>query len=213
MIMETEIWKDIPWWEWLYQVSNLWGVKSLWYKPYIGCRWRLCKWVKEKLLRQSDDKDWYKWVTLQKKWYIKRYRVHRLIAHAFLWLEIDTDYNAFTSLCVCHKDDNPKNNRLDNLFLADHKYNMKDKMKKWRHKTPKWSEHYCYGKYWALHHNAKMISQYTKEWLHITDHWSIQDAFKATWINNISACCRWKTKTAWWFIWKYKNLPDDSRNI
>lgn len=27
--MWCENWKDIEWWEWLYQVSNIWRIKSL----------------------------------------------------------------------------------------------------------------------------------------------------------------------------------------
>lgn len=30
--MNQEIWKDVVWYEWLYQISNLWRVKSLNYK-------------------------------------------------------------------------------------------------------------------------------------------------------------------------------------
>lgn len=27
--MDTEIWKDVEWYEWVYEISNLWRVKSL----------------------------------------------------------------------------------------------------------------------------------------------------------------------------------------
>ena len=33
-------------------------------------------------------------------------------------------------MAVCHKDDNPKNNRLDNLFIANQTENMHDCIKK-----------------------------------------------------------------------------------
>lgn len=37
---KIEIWKDIPWFEWLYQVSTLWNIKSLEHKKKIS------EWVK-----------------------------------------------------------------------------------------------------------------------------------------------------------------------
>ena len=44
--MNEEIWKDIPWYEWLYQASNLWNIKSL------------ISW-KEKILKANKTKRWY----------------------------------------------------------------------------------------------------------------------------------------------------------
>lgn len=52
--------------------------------------------------------------------------VHRLVAEAFLSRPTGKD-------CVCHKDDNPANNRVDNLFWGTRKDNSDDKVRKNRH--------------------------------------------------------------------------------
>ena len=67
-----EEWKDIEWYEWLYQVSNMWNIKSLNYN----------KTKKERILVLAKEK-WYLLVGLNKKWY-KRYFVHRLVWLAFI---------------------------------------------------------------------------------------------------------------------------------
>lgn len=66
-----ENYKDIPWYEWLYQVSNLWRVKSF-------------KYWKEKLLKNILNIHWYYVrVNLYKDNKSKPYNVHRLVATVF----------------------------------------------------------------------------------------------------------------------------------
>jgi len=57
---------------------------------------------------------------------VKQFRVHRLVACTFLKKPLNT------SLCVCHKDDNPRNNNIDNLFFGTQKENLMDMYKKGR---------------------------------------------------------------------------------
>ena len=73
--METEIFKDIPWYEWLYQVSNLWNAKSL-----INNKWKFV----EKLLKHNKDKVWYLHINLYKNKKAKIYLIHRLVCLTFL---------------------------------------------------------------------------------------------------------------------------------
>lgn len=115
-----EIWKDIIWYEWLYQISNLGNVKSL-------------KFWKEKILNKRTDKKWnYYGVILYNKIRKKQIKIHRLVAQAFLWLDINN-----SKICVCHKNDIRLDNRLENLFLWDYRDNYIDCFKKWRHKNNK----------------------------------------------------------------------------
>jgi len=115
--MIKEVWKDIPWYEWLYQISNCGRVKTFNYLWH----WR------EKICKNTIHSTWYLVTWLTRKWNSKQYKIHRLVAQAFLNLDINSD------LIVCHRDDNPKNNYVDNLFIWTHKDNSDDKIKKNRH--------------------------------------------------------------------------------
>ena len=116
--MTMEQWKDIIGYEWRYQVSNTWYVRSLNYQnTWVTKILTPCMW------------NWYPAVRLRirSKWIDKSYRIHRLVAQAFLWLDI-TDSKTF----VCHKNDYPPDNRVENLFLGTQKDNMQDCIRKWR---------------------------------------------------------------------------------
>jgi hypothetical protein len=183
-ILEQEIWKDIPWYEWLYQASNIWNVRSIKFnKIKILKNW--IKWNTKYII-------WYKSYSLCKLWKIRQFLWHRLVAQTFLWLNINDD-----KMFVCHKDDNPLNNTVENLFLWTHQDNMDDMVNKWRN--------WCLWKFWKLHHNSKKTNQYTIEWELIKKWDSLKDVERTLWIKagSISNVCIWRRKTAWWFIWKY----------
>lgn len=109
-----EIWKDIPGFEGKYQVSTLGRVKSLARK---GCR-------KDRLMKLYTDRGGYLRLSLGKGFCMKG--VHRLVAMTFL-------PNPNNLAFVCHKDDDPSNNRVDNLFWGSHLDNERDKKSKGRH--------------------------------------------------------------------------------
>lgn len=119
--MENEIWK------WLhqsikYEISSFGRVKKIWYiKNYSNWYFRYQK--EDKYINPTKWK--YLRVSIDKR----LYSVHRLVAQAFLWLDIN-DKKMF----VCHKDDNTFNNRTDNLFLWKAKDNTQDCINKWRMK-------------------------------------------------------------------------------
>lgn len=76
-----EIWKDIKDYEWLYQISNLWNIKSLErYKKNYSKK----QLVKEKILSIWDNWKWYKVVNLNKFNKSKTFYVHRLVWLSFL---------------------------------------------------------------------------------------------------------------------------------
>lgn len=179
-----EEWRDVVWYEWLYQVSDLWSVKSIKW-------WKRNTW-KEKLLKNGNI-CWYNTVGLCIHWKRKQYLVHRLVAQAFLWLDI-TD----TKLFACHKNDVRDDNRVVNLFLWSCSDNLQDMVKKWRHNS-QW-------KFWKLHHNSKIVYQYDKQWNFIKKWYWWREINRVLWFNPsyISAVCLWKRKTGYWFIWKYK---------
>lgn len=104
--IENEIWRDIEGYEGLYQVSNLGRVKSLGND----------KTKKEKILSQYENKNGYLYVNLCKDGKMKTFRVHRLVANAFI-----PNPNGYR--CVNHKDEDKTNNCVDNLEWCTHQYN------------------------------------------------------------------------------------------
>lgn len=101
-----EIWKDIEGYEGKYQVSSWGRVKSLNYR----------RTGKEKILKLDKCEDGYLRIKLLNNGKIYRFRVHRLVAKAFI-------PNPYNLPQVNHKDENPENNRVDNLEWCDPKYN------------------------------------------------------------------------------------------
>ena len=75
-----EIWKDIEGYKGLYQISNLGRVKSLERKAtkYDGIRT-----VRERFLKLNENDDYYR-VKLFKDGKKKMFKVHRLVAQAFI---------------------------------------------------------------------------------------------------------------------------------
>ena len=106
----AEVWKDVVGYEGLYQVSNIGNVKSL-----VG--WNGHKYVKrEKILKPSMTSTGYRKIELTKERQKKSYKIHRLVAKAFI-PEVE-------GKCVVnHKDGNPLNNNVENLEWCTTKEN------------------------------------------------------------------------------------------
>lgn len=96
--MEQEIWKDIPGYEWKYQVSNIGLIKS-----------------KNKILNPYINKYWYKQTILLKNKIKKTVLIHRMILLSFIWKSL---------LQVNHKNWIKTDNRLDNLEYCTHSENQ-----------------------------------------------------------------------------------------
>lgn len=188
-----EIFKDIHWYEWKYQISDLWNIKSL--SREKKCKWNWIQFIKWKILKQVINKYWYMDIKLCKNSKSTHYLVHRLVAQVFHWLDINN-----IKILVCHKDDNPINNNKNNLFLWTHKDNSQDMINKWR----QWN----LWKFWQLHHNSKKVNQYSKNLEFIKTWDSLMDVKRELWINysNISLVCNRKRKTAWGYKWKYLSI-------
>jgi len=99
--MENEIWKDILNYDGVYKISNLGRVKSFKHKKEKGMI------MKGKLHRG------YKLVTLSKDLYQRKYKVHRLVAHMFLGLDLEDKKKI-----INHKNHNKIDNRVDNLEIV-----------------------------------------------------------------------------------------------
>ncbi|MCS2775473.1 NUMOD4 domain-containing protein [Bacteroides fragilis] len=103
-----EIFVDIKGYETLYQVSNFGRIKSLGNGKSNAS--------KLKILKQHITKDGYSTVALTINSVTQRYRVHKLVANAFI-------PNPNNYPCINHKDENKQNNTVDNLEWCTSKYN------------------------------------------------------------------------------------------
>lgn len=137
MVHIRETWKDIDGYEGYYQISSLGRVKSLERVTVTG---RL---MEEKLKEPWVDDNGYLNVHLYKEGKRKHFRIHRLVAQAFVPNPRNLDE-------VDHKDTDRKNNRAKNLRWVTHSENhmneltrkrkseaQKGKKKKRKKKDPK----------------------------------------------------------------------------
>ena len=165
-----EIWKDIKDYEGHYQVSNLSRVKSI-------------KFGKEIILKQHIRGGYYS-VVLSKNGILKIFKVHRLVAQAFI-----PNPNNYKE--VNHKDENKQNNVISNLEWCDRKYNQN-----YGTRTERVAEK-C----------SKKVYQYTLDGKFVKEWSSTKECGRNGYIQQaISACCRGRYKTAHGFIWSYNKF-------
>ena len=98
-----EIWKDVVGYEGRYKISNLGRTYSL---------------ITNKILvpKKFSGKNYYYQALTDGKGNVKNYRIHRMVADAFISNPLGLPY-------INHKDENPSNNCVDNLEWCDMKYN------------------------------------------------------------------------------------------
>lgn len=110
----NEIWKDIEDYEGYYQISNYGRLRSL-DRIVIHSNGKVRKY-KGTVIKLANDKNGYRFTHLYKNGKPKQVRIHRLVATYFI-------PNPDNLPIVNHKDENPKNNYVDNLEWCDYKYN------------------------------------------------------------------------------------------
>ena len=183
-----EIWKAIDGYEGIYRVSNM---------------GRILNAKTNKILKPYFDKKGYGHINLSKSGKTKSFQVYRLVAFAFI-------PNPNNYPIINHKDENPRNNSIENLEWCTYKYNC------------------CYGKAKEKYKESCRINNshieaiktrnkrkrktaerpvvcLSKDGDIIGKYMSIADAYRKTSINNIGFACRGIYKSAGGYYWKYIN--------
>lgn len=162
-----EIWKDIDGYEGEYQVSNLGRVKSNKSNGHI--------------LTPFDNGYGYLTVKLSKHCKVKKHKVHRLVAIAFL-------DNPNHQTDVNHKDGNKHNNNKSNLEWCSRSHNLR----------------HAYGT--GLRKTKKVIQKTIEN--NVVNEWeNMQVACQRTGANisHVWQCCNGERKTANGYVWEYAN--------
>ncbi len=120
------IWKDVPGYEGLYQVSDCGQVKSLKRLDKLG------RFVKEKILKPGLTKDGYECVNLYKEGVIKSFLVHRLVMYAHSHVDKE--------LTVNHIDENKRSNHISNLEYCTQGENIRKYQKNNPDFAKEWSK-------------------------------------------------------------------------
>ena len=135
---------------------------------------------RQKFLTPISDKDGYLYVNLYKEKRMKPFRIHRLVSEAYI-------PNPENYPMINHKDENPSNNCLQNLEWCDAKYNNN------------------YGTRIERAANSKKIpilqydlnGNFIREWPSASDVGGEVESL-------ICRCLKGRRKTAYGYIWKYK---------
>ena len=196
---QQEVWKDVAGYEGLYQVSNLGRVKSRRYYVKYGA-------VREKVLKPVAGKARYAYIMLNKNGEQRKARVHRLVAEHFL-------QNSNDFPCVNHKDQNPLNNRADNLEWCTQKYNLNygtarekiaDKMLKGSYKSDYMKPIYAFlptGEFVGKFDNIWGAAEYVREnKLYSLSHGFIRHSVRCA----INRCCMERSSVSFGLVWKYE---------
>lgn len=111
----NEIWKQINGYEGLYEISNFGNVRSCERVVSHG-KGSSSRKLKSKLIRPWDDNHGYHSVSLSKNGKVKKYKVHRLVAEAFI-------PNPEGKATVNHINEIRSDNRVSNLEWATYQEN------------------------------------------------------------------------------------------
>nr|DAN76832.1 MAG TPA: homing endonuclease [Caudoviricetes sp.] len=172
--MKTEIWKRVIE-ENIgeYEVSNMGNVRN-------AVTGRVLKPFTNTAGYQQVDLTKYEKDKKQKK---RLFLVHRLVANVF----VDND-NPIEKTQANHLDENPKNNRADNLSWT----------------TPKENSNYGTRTKRIAEKHQKEVQQIDKVTGQIIYTFgSVKEATEKTGIESISACARGKLKTSGGYLWRY----------
>ena len=181
--MDIEEFRPIVGYEGLYEISSTGKVKSC--ERMIRLKNRYKK-IEEHFIAQKDDTNGYLVVNLWKNNKLTHFKVHRLVAIAFI-------PNPLNLRDVNHIDENNYNNNASNLEWISHRDNLNYGSRNERANATR----------------SKEVSQYdktTQTLLATYKNAYIAESITGVSESNISACCLNKRKSAGGYIWKFTNF-------
>jgi len=192
---EEDMWCDIPNYENSYEANNNGKIRNK---------------KTKKILSPSKDKKNYLRVNLCKDKRTKTFLVHQLIAKTFI-------KNTDNLKMIDHINGIPNDNRTCNLRWTTYKDNANNIITRERNSISKSKEkHPMFGKNHKQStinkmiessKNKRKIEQFDKNFNLISEYNSISDVYKLYNYEhgNIVNCCKGLRKSAYGYIWKYKN--------
>lgn len=169
--LENEKWKPIFGYEQLYEVSTHGRIKSLPRKVWCNCRSRKYRYTQAKIIAPAE-KDGYINIVLLDNNHRKRFRVHRLVAFAFI-------PNPENKPEINHKDFDKSNNHIDNLEWVTGKENYIHAVRGGRNKPPRIKQ-YKIPQYYTppsgeQAFDAKTFYRYDLEGNYISEHKGVSE--------------------------------------
>ncbi|MBD5464077.1 MAG: hypothetical protein HDR24_13665 [Lachnospiraceae bacterium] len=180
----NEVWKSISGYEGRYEVSNLGRVRSI---PRYVDNHTGKKLIKEKIVSQHINDRGYVIVSLNKETKRKTYKVHRLVAEAFI-------ENHFNKPQVNHIDGDKTNNRVENLEWNDNSENQRHAYRTGLNKPS--------GKSGKPKRGVMQLDVHGNE-IGRFDSIARASVETTTSASNIGECCRGKRKSANGYKWRY----------
>lgn len=188
-----EIWRPVKDYEGLYEVSNLGRVRGV--DRVVLSKNGKKRFYKGQTKKQKKDKDGYLTVDLSNNGKHKTKKVHRLVAQAFI-------PNPDNLPIINHKDENPSNNRYDNLEWCTNEYNLN-----YGTRNKRISEKQINNV-----KKSKQVFQYTLDGELVAIWPSTHEAGRNGYHrNHISECCSGKQhcKTHKGYIWSYNEIKNE----
>lgn len=139
---------------------------------------------RNKFLKPKNSKQGYLTIKLSEHSIIKEFKIHRLIAEAFI-------LNPDNLPQVNHRDEDKTNNCVDNLEWCDAKYN----------------NNYGTARLRMTEKTKKPVLQFSLDGEFIKEYESVKEAsltFYTKRTSSINNCLAGRTKSAYGFYWKYK---------